>query len=376
LPPLSFRSSLLGVLATFVAACLLFVPAMAKADSRGSGKTSARLGAGALQVGDQGAVVKDLQRLLARAGFATTADGQFGKSTAAVVRRFQRAANLRATGVADPGTIAALRRAADGSATVNSNGGFDLRGTGTAGRHLGDRIPLREGMSGHDVRILQDFLRRAGFETTIDGEFGAGTTRTVKEFEANEQVEPNGIVDAADIDLLRSVVASGQGAGPAATTVTTATPGTTATPSSPAPLPLAPGDRATVGPDGLAVAPSNAPDAVKQIIAAGNEIAQKPYVYGGGHGKWQDRGYDCSGSVSYALHGAGLLTQALSSGDFASWGEKGPGQWVTIYANGGHVYMVVAGLRFDTSGRQQDGTRWHAQERSTGGYTVVHPPGL
>jgi len=136
------------------------------------------------------------------------------------------------------------------------------------------------------------------------------------------------------------------------------------------------GGAATVGADGLALAPANAPDAVKQIIAAGNEIAKMPYHYGGGHGKWQDSGYDCSGSVSYALHGAGLLDQALPSGDFMSWGEKGPGQWVTLYANGGHMYMIVAGLRFDTSGRQQDGTRWHTTARSSSGYTVVHPPGL
>ena len=80
--------------------------------------------------------------------------------------------------------------------------------------------------------------------------------------------------------------------------------------------------------------------------------------------------------MSYALHGAGLLDQALPSGDFMSWGEKGPGQWVTIYANSGHMYMIVAGLRYDTSGRQQDGTRWHASSRSSSGYTVVHPPGL
>jgi cell wall-associated NlpC family hydrolase len=127
---------------------------------------------------------------------------------------------------------------------------------------------------------------------------------------------------------------------------------------------------------GYARAPVNAPEAVKRLIQAGNLIARSPYLWGGGHGAWQDKGYDCSGSVSYALHGAGLLDQALPSGDFMSWGEKGPGQWVTLYANSGHIYMVVAGLRYDTSGRQQDGTRWHADTRSASGYTVVHPPGL
>ena len=109
--------------------------------------------------------------------------------------------------------------------------------------------------------------------------------------------------------------------------------------------------KATVGADGLAVAPVLAPPVVHAVIAAGNRIAKMPYLYGGGHGKWEDRGYDCSGSVSYALHGGGLLETAMPSGGFMSWGDAGPGQWITIYAHGGHMYMVVAGLRFDTSGR-------------------------
>ena len=146
--------------------------------------------------------------------------------------------------------------------------------------------------------------------------------------------------------------------------------------SDPAPGPVGSGPQATVGPDGLAVAPAGAPPQVQQIIAAGNQIASKPYKYGGGHGRWEDSGYDCSGSVSFALHGAGLLDVAMPSGNFVSWGESGPGQWVTIYANGGHMYMVVAGLRFDTSGRSSAGTRWQADMRSGAGYVVRHPTGL
>jgi hypothetical protein len=115
---------------------------------------------------------------------------------------------------------------------------------------------------------------------------------------------------------------------------------------------------------------------VQQIIAAANEIEGKPYKYGGGHGKWDDSGYDCSGSVSYALHGAGLLEDALPSGAFTSWGEPGEGQWVTIYANAGHMYMVVAGLRFDTSARRSVGGRWTTESRPSRGYSVRHPEGL
>jgi peptidoglycan hydrolase-like protein with peptidoglycan-binding domain len=360
---LSFRSSVLGITAAFAAACVLFVPALAQADTQASATASARLGSKTLRTGDRGTAVKALQTLLSQAGFRTSRDGSFGTGTAKVVRRFQRAANLPATGVADAKTLTALRRATDGSAAKNTAGGFDVRSTSTGGsQHLGDRIPLRKGMSGHDVRILQDFLSRTGFGTGIDGEFGAGTLKAVKLFEADQQRTEDGVIDAADIDALRSLVA-GDGTSPRAA-------------PSAAPVAFAPGDKATIGSDGLAIAPADAPDQVKQIIAAGNEIAKTPYHYGGGHGKWQDSGYDCSGSVSYALHGAGLLDQALPSGDFMSWGEKGPGQWVTLYANGGHMYMVIAGLRYDTSGRQQDGTRWHTELRSNSGYTVVHPAGL
>ena len=100
-------------------------------------------------------------------------------------------------------------------------------------------------------------------------------------------------------------------------------------------------------------------------------------MYGGGHtDDFQDSGYDCSGSVSFALHGAGLLRAPLDSGEFMSWGDAGPGQWVTIYANEGHMYMVVAGLRFDTSGASASGSRWQTEGRSSSGYEVRHPPGL
>ncbi|MDX6720115.1 MAG: hypothetical protein QOJ63_2369, partial [Solirubrobacteraceae bacterium] len=142
------------------------------------------------------------------------------------------------------------------------------------------------------------------------------------------------------------------------------------------PLKLGPGMTATVGPDGLAVAPVLAPPVVLQVIDAGNKIAKMPYIYGGGHGKWEDAGYDCSGSVSYALHGAGLLEDSMASGGFMSWGDAGPGQWITLFANGGHAYMVVAGLRFDTSGRAGAGTRWQPDMRSGDGYEIRHPVGL
>jgi cell wall-associated NlpC family hydrolase len=135
------------------------------------------------------------------------------------------------------------------------------------------------------------------------------------------------------------------------------------------------GPRAKVLSDGTAVAPRDAPRAVKRVILAGNEIAKFPYKWGGGHGAWRDNGYDCSGSVSFALAGAGLLDRPLTSGLFSRWGDEGPGDWITIYANGGHVFMLVAGLRFDTSGQGRAGTRWQPAGRPAGGFAVRHPPG-
>jgi cell wall-associated NlpC family hydrolase len=136
------------------------------------------------------------------------------------------------------------------------------------------------------------------------------------------------------------------------------------------------GPQARVLADGSAMAPENAPDVVKRVILAANEIARFPYKWGGGHGAWRDDGYDCSGSVSFALAGAGLLGSPLTSGGFLDYGAPGPGRWITIYTNPGHIFMVVAGLRFDTSGRGRAGTRWQQAPRSTQGFAVRHVPGL
>ncbi len=127
--------------------------------------------------------------------------------------------------------------------------------------------------------------------------------------------------------------------------------------------------------NGYAVPPADAPQAVVRMINAANAIATKPYRYGGGHGSFQDSGYDCSGSVSYALHGGGLLSSPLDSSGFMTYGKPGPGKHITIYANPGHVFMTINGRRFDTSARRQSGSRWGGP-RSGSGYTVRHPAGF
>ncbi|HMJ33562.1 MAG TPA: hypothetical protein VK501_06570 [Baekduia sp.] len=141
-------------------------------------------------------------------------------------------------------------------------------------------------------------------------------------------------------------------------------------------------DQAAIDGSGLAMVPATAPPKLVALMHAANDVARKPYVYGGGHGRnpgeiWADSAYDCSGSVSYALAAAGYLKGPETSGTLMSFGKAGPGKWVTIYANAGHAFMVVAGLRFDTSGRQVTGTRWQsADARSYSGFTVRHPVGL
>jgi peptidoglycan hydrolase-like protein with peptidoglycan-binding domain len=269
--------------------------------------------AAALKKGDRGPAVAKVQRWLNQAD-----DGIFGRGTKAAVKRFQRRQGLTADGVVGPATWAALRR-----------------GHRAATRRTSAATPVRS--RGGAVRTLQ---RRLGI--AADGVFGPATQAAVKRFQRRRGLTPDGVVGPATWAALGR-----------------------------------PGARAVLK-RRRAPRPSGGglPTRVRRIIAAADRIAGMPYKYGGGHGSWDDTGYDCSGSVSYALHGAGLLDSALTSGGFMSWGAPGKGRWVTIYANPGHVYMVVDGRRYDTSGRDESGSRWQSRSRSPAGYTVRHPPGL
>lgn len=141
--------------------------------------------------------------------------------------------------------------------------------------------------------------------------------------------------------------------------------------------PAPPGGRyAKIRPDGrTAVAPRAAPRKVKLMVRAANSLTRKPYIWGGGHARWRDRGYDCSGAVSFVLRRAGFVGWPLVSGQLARWGSGGPGRWVRVYAHGTHVFMVIAGLRFDTSpwGDGENGPRWRTTVRATKGFALRHP---
>jgi peptidoglycan hydrolase-like protein with peptidoglycan-binding domain len=205
-------------------------------------------------------------------------------------------------------------------------------------------------MRGHDVRVLQSWLSRLGHETSVDGRFGRATRRSVRAYERHEGQHVDGAVSRVQARGIRRRV------------------------ESPA---VAPASAATLAPDGrTAVGPAGAPPAVHAAIAAANRITDRPYRYGGGHGKVEDSGYDCSGAVSYALIGAGLLEAPLPSSALMDYGEAGPGAWISVYAHGGHAFVVIAGLRFDTSGRGESGPRWRRAPRSAKGYSVRHPAGL
>jgi cell wall-associated NlpC family hydrolase len=221
-----------------------------------------------------------------------------------------------------------------------------------AAADFGDR-PLHKGSRGQDVRVLQSTLTRLGHETGVDGIFGRATRRSVRRYERAEDLHVDGRVSRVQArGMLRRLAAVA------------------------APPPATAGET-TLSADGrTAVAPADAPAPVQQAVAAANRITRKPYRYGGGHGRFRDSAYDCSGAVSYVLHGSGLLRRSRDSGGLMSWRRRGPGRWITVYANHGHAYMVIAGLRFDTSGRGERGPRWRPEPRSPRRYVARHAGGL
>jgi peptidoglycan hydrolase-like protein with peptidoglycan-binding domain len=266
---------------------------------------------------------KDEVRRLQQA-LGVPADGVFGPQTERAVKRYQRRHGLTADGIVGPQTRAALGL---GSGPV-------LKRKRSGGRSHAARGGKTKARSG-GVRDLQ---RKLGLPA--DGVFGPQTEAAVKRFQASHGLAADGVVGPQTRQAL--------GIGPGPTLKRRGSGGST-------------GGRRGV---------------VWRVIAAANRIARKPYKYGGGHGRYFDSGYDCSGSISFALHFAGLLRTPLDSSGFMKYGRPGRGRHITIYANPGHAYMVVDGRRFDTSAIRETGSRWTSTHRSPAGYAVRHPPGL
>jgi peptidoglycan hydrolase-like protein with peptidoglycan-binding domain len=315
----------------------------------------------ALRVGDHGRDVQMLQSWLSAVGIPTSRDGDYGPATAAAVRRFQAAAHLTpASGTAGSRTEQTLaawaghhRRVAQFARVSSISHTSHVH----ARRARRSRIrTLRPGDQGQPVRVLQSWLAVVGIATSRDGDYGSQTAAAVRQFQSAAHLTPaNGTASVRTILMLKSWVIHAHKvvAQPQASSATA-------------------GARATLV-NGQAVAPASAPAAVKEVIAAANRIAFKPYVYGGGHGSWNASGYDCSGSVGYALHGGGLLAQTEDSSQMETYGSPGNGQWITVYANAGHAYAHIAGLWYDTANGND---RWSTHRTSPlGGFVPRHPTG-
>jgi peptidoglycan hydrolase-like protein with peptidoglycan-binding domain len=228
-----------------------------------------------------------------------------------------------------------------------------------AHHRLGHRV-LRLGMRGRDVRALQRALSRAGYLTLADGQFGRHTEAHLRAFQRTHHLAQTGAVTLRTWRALRLARATQSSEGSS----------------------LA----GTIAGDGALTGSLGAPAQVQQIIAAANAIIDRPYVYGGGHGSFRSQGYDCSGAVSYALHGAGLLSTPQDSTGLETFGVAGPGRWVTVYADAAHAFLVVNGRAFDTADYggpdipAGTGPRWRASPDGNladhGDYVVRHPAGL
>jgi peptidoglycan hydrolase-like protein with peptidoglycan-binding domain len=318
--------------------------------------------------------LRDAQRLL---GLAV--DDVLGPKTGAAIRAFQASQGLTADGNIGPATWAALKAAhhaavhAAAAATTPAAPAVIEASVRQSATTTSDTT---------DVAALQQALG-----IPADGTFGAATTTAVETYQTAHGMTADGVVGpttraalglAAGPTLQQPTATGGTASpttDPAATTAATTIAAATSTDSSAATT-LGSTAATTDSTTSTSATPSSVTTALEEMASAGDAIATLPYIWGGGHGSWVSPGYDCSGSVSYVLHAAGLLSVPEDSGALMSYGAPGPGQYVTIYANAGHAWMTIEGRRFDTVALSEDGSRWSSGGGEFAGFVVRHPVGF
>jgi peptidoglycan hydrolase-like protein with peptidoglycan-binding domain len=339
--------------ATVPASATMPADATAKAGATSkAGATPVASGEAASSQGSESGAVARLQSAL-----HLSADGEFGPATEAAIRRLQARHGLTVDGVAGPATWNMIGVSGERTLTPPASAIVSSQPTVSPHRHHSSADAGQAsseageaGSGGNAVARLQKALK-----LPIDGEFGPTTEAAVQRLQARHGLTPDGVVGQATWAVLGIH-----------------TQGTLTPPPSARVSPSSEGGSTSSAGGGS----GEGSGVVARVIAAADEIATRPYVYGGGHGSFQSEGYDCSGSVSYALHGGGLLSSPEDSTALESYGEAGPGRDITIYANSEHAFMVVDGKRFDTVAQQEGGSRWSSSMTSTGGYVARHPAGL